>query len=522
MKLFCRLWRALDETEDPTTKVRALVEYFSEASDEDCAWAVALIKGKAVRRATSAQTLLDWARHASNLPKWLVDESVNEVGDLSETAAMILPASKGNLSKSQPWHWWCEMATNRFADLGSEEQAATVLKAWQPLETPERIILNKLLTGSLRVSCSLKEVEIALWMITGIDQSDLAHRLSKSWSPTATSYQELISPDPFQGSISRPYPLRQLDEASTAIENIDPEHWRIDWLWTGQRVQIVSRKGVYFLWSLTNDLLNERFPDLLEQFRDLPDGVVLEGFLVSLENHEPSGTVNLRKRLGRLIPSAKAISESPVGFMTLDVLEWDGVDLRDRPLCERLLRAGELAVGDIYRPVMVPWTDSKGIPNVLSLARSIHADGILLRRKDGLYESLDQDWIGLLNQPVQIHAVLMYVQMSNINDPRSVTEYTLGVWNEGVLVTIGKFLGNLPSHQQRAIAEFARANTLERFGPVRTVRQEIVFRIEFDAVEVSTRHKAGLLLRGGRILSWEMDKRPAEASKLSALKSFIP
>ena len=436
------------------------------------------------------------------------------------------------------------MILNRFAPLGVEEQMTTTFRAWQSISTMERVVFNKFLMGSLKLNCSLKELESALWMVTGIDQTELAHRLAKPWIPTAEAYQELITPEKFEGSISLPYPIRNFEEGSISNENLNPSDWHAEWIWIGQRVQIVKRKGFVFIWTDSQDLVNDRFPELTSQANELPDGTVMDGWIVSIENEGPSGMSMVRKRLGKQIPSSRLLSESPVGFIAFDLLEWDGQDVRGQNLSARrallkgcldqVHRDARSLLDSPFDPwhwmnmsVMggappMKWDGPIELLEYLRTARSNSAEGILLRRYDSWYDSGEMDWLAVLDQPVQLDAVLMYVQMTNVNDPRSVTEYTLGVWNGDNLVTIGKFLGNLPAPQQRSIADYARANTLERFGPVRTVLPELVFRIEFDSVEPSSRHKAGLVLKGARIVRWEMDKRPGSAGTLAAIQKLLP
>jgi DNA ligase-1 len=59
---------------------------------------------------------------------------------------------------------------------------------------------------------------------------------------------------------------------------------------------------------------------------------------------------------------------------------------------------------------------------------------------------------------------------------------------------------------------FIRANTLERFGPVRTVRPQLVFELGFEAIQRSKRHKSGIAVRFPRMLRMRKDKAPGEAN----------
>ena len=68
---------------------------------------------------------------------------------------------------------------------------------------------------------------------------------------------------------------------------------------------------------------------------------------------------------------------------------------------------------------------------------------------------------------------------------------------------------------------FVRRNTLEKFGPVRTVRPELVFELAFEGIQRSTRHKSGVAVRFPRMARWRTDKRPEEADTLERVRSLL-
>ena len=68
----------------------------------------------------------------------------------------------------------------------------------------------------------------------------------------------------------------------------------------------------------------------------------------------------------------------------------------------------------------------------------------------------------------------------------------------------------------------AKPQVLETFGPVRTVRPELVFELGFEGIQPSSRHKSGVAVRFPRILRWRTDKPAAEADTLDAVKELLP
>jgi DNA ligase-1 len=68
---------------------------------------------------------------------------------------------------------------------------------------------------------------------------------------------------------------------------------------------------------------------------------------------------------------------------------------------------------------------------------------------------------------------------------------------------------------------FVRQNTLEKFGPVRTVKPELVFELAFEGIAKSTRHKSGIAVRFPRMLRWRTDKPANEADTLETVQALL-
>ena len=101
------------------------------------------------------------------------------------------------------------------------------------------------------------------------------------------------------------------------------------------------------------------------------------------------------------------------------------------------------------------------------------------------------------------------------------TDYTFGVWRDGKLVSVAKAYSGLTDAEIRQVDAFVRKNTLEKFGPVRTVKPELVFEIAFEGIQASTRHKSGVAVRFPRILRWRTDKTIQDADSIDALTALL-
>nr|HEV8176196.1 ATP-dependent DNA ligase [Gemmatimonadales bacterium] len=193
MKEFARLYTALDETTATNEKVAALVAYFSSAPPADAAWAVHFLIGRRPKRLVSSGKLRAWAAEEAGIPAWLFEESYHAVGDLAETITLLLPP--GGDSSELPLSHWVE---KRLLGLRGEEEDAqreVMLSAWRELDSRERFLWNKLITGSFRVGASQRLVARALSEMSGVPEGVVTHRLMGAWEPSADFFQRLTAAD---------------------------------------------------------------------------------------------------------------------------------------------------------------------------------------------------------------------------------------------------------------------------------------------------------------------------------------
>lgn len=120
-----------------------------------------------------------------------------------------------------------------------------------------------------------------------------------------------------------------------------------------------------------------------------------------------------------------------------------------------------------------------------------------------------------------IEAVLVYAQRGEGEASSHYVDYTFALWQEGELVPIARVSGGLPVAEAEELDRWVRRNFVERFGPVRRLRPELVFELAFDGVEASGRRKAGLTLRAPRVLRWVRERDAAQAASLEALRLLL-
>jgi DNA ligase 1 len=527
MKRFAELYKELDETTKTNLKVEALVSYFNDVHPEDAVWAVNFLIGRRPRQVIPTRKLMEWSAETANIPNWLFEESYAVVGDLAETITLLLPEPEHSTELSLKH--WIEEKLLPLRKEAEDVQKREIISSWMKMSIKERFVWNKLITGAFRVGVSANIVIKALSKFCGVNEAVIAHRLTGHWLPTEKFFSSLVCSDTQDADISKPYPFYLAYQLDSDVNDLgDISEWHIDWKWDGIRSQIIKRKDQIFIWSRGEDLITERFPELQQSAQYLPEGIVMDGEILSWKEGKPLPFSELQKRIGRKNLTKKILHDVPAVVMVFDLLEYKGEDIRSRPLEERYSLLSEI-VNDLKDPNIIlsskvnasSWDELR---TMRSTSRENLVEGVMLKRKKSEYKTGRKkgDWWKWKIDPLSVDAVLVYAQRGNGRRATLYTDYTFAVWNdEGNLVPFAKAYSGLTDDEIRQVDSFIRRNTIERFGPVRTVKPELVFEIAFEGIQLSSRHKSGIAVRFPRILRWRHDKKIEEADTLKGVKGLI-
>ncbi|REK18151.1 MAG: ATP-dependent DNA ligase [Planctomycetota bacterium] len=528
MRQLAQLYQTLDETTKTARKVDAMTRYFAHCDPADGAWVVSFLSGRRFKRLIKSSLLRQWSAEVAGLPDWLFDECYRAVGDLAETMALLQPAA--TRESQQPLHYWVEERIRPLAGLSEAEQKTALLAAWADLSTHERFVFNKLVTGEFRVGVSEGLVKRALAKVSGLEAAVIAHRLMGQWEPTPEFFVRLMAADDGTTKSSQPYPFclaHPLQDDPQTLGAIGD--WLVEWKWDGIRAQIIRRCAETFIWSRGEELIHERFPELLPAADSLADGTLLDGEIVGWKNGRALPFQALQRRIGRKTVGKKLLAEVPVKFIAFDLLEAESRDVRDVSLCQRRRRL-ELCLGELAddSPLMVSplvtATDWENAQQLRETSREDHVEGLMLKRADSNYgvgRHTGQWWKWKVN-PYTCDAVLMYAQRGHGRRASLYTDYTFGAWHEGELVPFAKAYSGLTDAEIREVDRFVRKNTTDKFGPVRAVKPELVFELAFENIGPSKRHKSGIAVRFPRMHRWRLDKKPRDADTLDSIKALMP
>ena len=525
MRRFAQLYAALDRTNATSAKRDAIATYLHDAPPEDAAWAVYVLGGGKLRRLASTTELRQATREATGYPDWLIEESYAHVGDLAEAIALLLPG--GDRSDDAPLHVWMEQRLPSLARSDPAGRIAQLRAWWQALPPEEVYLLNKLITGALRVGVSQRLVVQALALWSQLPTDLIAHRLSGDWTPSATSLAALKQPAEDDAHREhRPYPFFLASPLESPVESLGDRHeWLAEWKWDGIRAQLMRREEEARLWSRGEERLDGRFPEIERAACALPTACVLDGEILAwdAELAAPRPFTALQKRIGKLKPGVKLLAETPVRFMAYDLLELDGADLREIPLRQRRERLADLLT-QMPPPLMLsPSADADDWVTLQQLreqSRERRTEGLMLKRLDSPYRVGRKrgDWWKWKVDPYTLDAVLIYAQSGHGRRAGLFTDYTFGVWDRGHLVPVAKAYSGLDDAEIARLDAWIRAHTLERFGPVRSVEPVHVFELAYEAIQRSGRHKSGVAVRFPRILRWRSDLSIRDADRLDDLR----
>ena len=525
MKFFTTLINDLSQTNSSLKKVSLLSAYFTKETDAiNKMWVIALLIGKKPPRTVNTTLLRQWCAEEAGIPLWLFEQNYHIVGDLAETIALILPISSTQLDLSLHQ---CITLIQGLKNKTEDEKKDFILHMWRNLDEAQKWIFNKLITGGFRIGVSKNIVIQSLALALDVDKNTIAHHLMGDWSPEKTDWDHLFSFEEGSADASRPYPFYLAHAISESdLGSLVVDEWTAEWKWDGIRGQLIRRNGEIFLWSRGEELITDKFPEF-SNFNLGGHNFVIDGEIIGWKEDKPLDFQSLQTRIGRKNISKKIQQETPVKIIAYDMLELDNQDIRKLRFDERRKILENLLLnGDESKVILSPQLSFKNLDSLYewrSKSREVGAEGLMLKKKDGIYHTgrkSGEMWKWKVN-PYTIDAVLIYAQRGHGRRANLFSDFTFALWDEDKLLPFAKAYSGLTDEEMKEITTFVKNNTIQTFGPVSSVKIELVFELAFEGVALSSRHKAGVAVRFPRILRWRKDKTVSEANKIGDLKKLL-
>lgn len=542
MRAFATLIDRLAYEPRRNAKIVLMRDYFASTPDPERGYALAALTGALSFK--HAKTGLIRALVNERTDPVLFSLSYDFVGDLSETVALIWPASNHPADEIPEQPSLCDVVET-LATLGKTELPKR-LAAWlDALDETGRWALLKLITGGLRIGVSARLAKTAIASLGRLAPD----QVEDVWYGVAPPYRELFAwaegrgprPEHSDPAPFRPVMLAHALEADDFAPLIASD-FVAEWKWDGIRVQAVAARDetgatVTRLYSRTGDDISAAFPDLVDALAGMD--AAIDGELLIIRDGQVADFNTLQKRLNRTAVTAKMLAEFPAAIRAYDLLYADGQDWREAKFIDRRARLKKLirAYGSARLDLspLVPfetWEELRAArrdPTLLGAdAKAI--EGIMLKRVDSPYlpGRPKGHWYKWKRDPFTVDAVLMYAQRGHGKRSSFYSDYTFGVWRSGAhgdeLVPVGKAYFGFTDAELKQIDSFVRKNTINRFGPVREVvhngDEGLVFEVAFEGLSRSQRHKSGLAMRFPRIARLRWDKPPREADRIEMLEAL--
>jgi DNA ligase-1 len=527
MQLFAELVTEISSSTKTNEKLEALINYFLHAPDKDKVWVIALFSGRRPKRAVNTTQLLTWCIEVAAIPGWLFGESYHTVGDLAETIALLLPDADPGNRKTMDLADYLE----KFIEIEKQEEGirkAFIINSWQQMTQNEQFVFNKLITGAFRIGVSQKMMVNALAKTVSLTSSVIAHRISGNWDPVNSGFNQLLSEESIAIDHSKPYPFYLAYAFEEDLETLGrPEEWQAEWKWDGIRGQMIKRNNQLFVWSRGEELMTDKFPEYHALAEHLPDGIVLDGEIIPGRDGKPLPFALLQTRIGRKNVTRKQLQEAPICFFAYDLLEWNGEDWREKSMAERRSKLEQVVESinhsSIQLSPVIKFTSWDELSSIRNRSRDMNSEGLMLKRKSSIYQVGRKrgDWWKWKIDPLTIDAVMIYAQKGSGRRSNLYTDYTFAVRDGDKLVAFTKAYSGLTDKEFAQVDYFVKRHSIEKFGPVRTVKPELVFEIAFEGIAASNRHKSGVALRFPRISRWRKDKTVEEINTLDDLKKML-
>ncbi len=528
MRAFATLLDRLSLTASRNAKLTLVGDYLHVRPDPERGWALAVLTG-ALSFNAAKPAMIRKAVEARVDPV-LFGWSYDYVGDLAETAALIWPRRPGANREPELDEVVDALRT------ATRSEVPVLLEGWMDaLDADGRWALLKVMTGGLRVGLSARLAKQAAADLGGVAVGEV----EEIWHGQAPPYGDLFAwlegrserPTPEAHARFRPTMLAQAIDEAVDFAKLDPDDYAAEWKWDGIRVQAAHEGGVRRLYTRTGDDISATFPDVAAA---LTFEGVIDGELLVIRDGQVAPFGDLQQRLNRKSVDAKLMAKFPAAIRAYDLLSDDGEDTRGLAFRDRRARLEAfVAAAASPRIDLSPiqpfdsWTQLAALRAEPPPGDPAIAEGLMLKRWDSIYEPgrPKGPWFKWKRDPYLIDAVLMYAQRGHGKRSSFYSDYTFGVWNEGQLTPVGKAYFGFTDQELVLLDKFVRDNTIERFGPVRSVKANsdfgLVLEVAFEGLQRSTRHRSGVAMRFPRISRIRWDKPSREADQLITLETML-
>lgn len=551
---FCKTLQLIGETRSTSAKTEYFARYLESVSSSEFAVALACqFAGEGAFGQVSGQRVGVGSRTLALSAVAFCDIDHDRVfrpcrtatGSGSEAIALLLSNLPSVHPKQKVREWSLPEVYQLLETLSRtkkrEDKELILQRVWReftPLEV--KFLLRIMGQGSLRIGFETRSIlrSISRFSHQEMELIRYAHMVSGSLYQTALlALNGSMSEVRFQ--LFRPISFMLASPLSETIsDSLDYTEYLAEEKFDGIRCQLHIEKESVSLYSRDLNEITESFPDLAEEFRErnLPP-TVLDGEIVAFKEHRILPFQRLQKRLGVKKPTQKLRDEIPVHFIGYDLLYHNGEETLKESLDQRRQRLEHVATqyGLSYSRQFTVQSEAD-LQQLFRAARERGNEGLMLKKRESSYEfgQRKNSWLKVKEPAGSLDTVILYAHAGSGKRGGTYSDFTLGISvrederYEEEFVPIGKAYGGYTDQELRELNRRIRSMIVERFGPTLALRPEIVVELEFDAIQVNKRTKAGYSLRFPRFraIRWDLSVKDVDTLQdvelmLSAQESRI-
>ncbi len=516
MKKFSLLLHDLILTPSRNNKINLLKDYFS-VLDIDKAYALSILSDQLSFQFIKASKLRELVYN--KVDKNLFDYSYDYIGDLAETISLIWPKTINKKSKK------LSLLIEKIQKFKKNEINTEFSKILDHLSNNERWTLIKICTGGLRIGVSERLVKTAIaeqYNKSLIEIEEIWHGLKFpydnlfKWLKNEDKKPKINFKDLFHPMML----ANPLDEEKD-FKKINPSDFQAEYKWDGIRIQLMVYPSSISLYSRNGENISKAFPDIIENTQG---EAVLDGELLVGKNFKPSTFNDLQQRLNRKKASIELIQKYPVFIRAYDILFYKRKDLRKLTLIERRAYlekfCSNYGKNKIDLSPIIKFSSWKELEKYKNNTLEELNEGVMIKLKNSKYLPGRKKgfWYKWKKNPNYVDAILMYAQRGHGKRSSYYSDYTFGIWKDKELVPIGKAYSGYTDKELLELDKFIRNNTINKYGPVREIKKQVVLEVAFDNVFPSSRHKSGVAMRFPRIHRIRWDKLIKEVITLEEFK----
>lgn len=492
MKTFSNLIYHLSNIKEEQNKISLLRDYFSsEENSLDKDKALNLLLGKCPKRIISSKQLKSWSSELSGYSEWLIERSEKEVGNFVQTFCLLMRGDNSfyeNISISD-WltkiidlHKSTEISINEF-----------LKKHLCHIDEDQRLNLLKLLTGTFKSPVTKNEIIVSISQLAVVKAEIVCLRLYNGEKKHSISMSHLLQESETESKLI-PWNFPHIETIDKVPEIFMPhEKWEVFGYKQGIEVQLIKYENTIHLWTRENAIISDNFPEIIEAARSIKSNFIIYGQIVSKNHEKPIENINAKKSL----------EDASLVFEIWDILAGEE--------CE--IKTFESEHPGFNFKEAINFSSKEELESFHFKCRDHGFFGIYLREKK---EATYYFWKA---NSFSVKAILMYVELGGLGKS-GIISMTFGVFKGTEIVPIAKLSSFSDQVNITEIIDFVKANTLERFGPVRTVDPKLMYELYFDKVSKSSRRKSGLVLSNPEIKQ-KLEGKVTDANNLEYLEGLI-